>query len=149
MVRVLPLLLILAFCLVSLSCDTPNAPGEADLLYYTAQSVYEIDSSQAAPLEIVSYVTSSVSDTVEIVDCGGWQVLQKYEDWKWVNVYPGPWDCVVGSVMVYPGQTVNGLVHVYADSPVPTGRYRFATTYFRGHEPQWKVAYSSSFRIVR
>jgi hypothetical protein len=148
MVRIL-LFLIPAICVVSFSCDSPNSPQEGDLIYYTAQVVYEIDSSQAAPLEIVSYVTSSISDTVEIVDCGGWQMLQKYEDWEWVNVYPGPEDCIVGSVLVYPGQTVSGTVHVYTDSPVPTGRYRFSTNYFRGHDPQWKVAYSSSFRIVR
>jgi hypothetical protein len=149
MIRDLPFLLILVVSVVSLSCDSPNGPQEGDLIYYTARVVYEIDSTHAAPMEIISYVTSRISDTVEIVDCGGWQVLQKYADGKWVNVYPGPPDCLVGSVMVYPGQTVNGTWNVYYDSPVPTGLYRFSTTYYRGQEPQWKVAYSSSFRIVR
>ena len=149
MLRVLRSLIVVAISMGTLSCDSPNGSQEGELVYYTAQPVYNIDSTDAAPIEIISYVTSRISDTVEIVDCGGWQVLQTFVDHKWVNVYPGPPDCLVGSVMVYPGQTVNGTWHVYFDSPVPTGLYRFSTTYYRGNEPQWKVAYSSGFRIVR
>ena len=139
--------LALAVSFVSVTCDSPIAPGPSDIFYYTTASEYHPDTVNYRDVIITSILTNLRTDTLGITTCPYTQFLQIFKNGEWVDYYPPPMECSTISIEVLPSRSVELQYPLYPGIPYPKGLYRLVVYYGSSSSGRGGSLHSNGFYI--